>query len=261
MSHLSPSAAVRQQARLTLKGNYVPAVFGFMILVMPFFIIIGVVDIIDAFLLQGFDDPTVLGVMSILIETPLIIILGVLFSPLLNGYVRMFYLSALSREMRLSDMFYYFEREKYQKAILLNLSCFVRLILPGLICFIPLFVFQIFSYSAMSDFTATVLFKDFSFILTVLSSILLVLYSLRYFIVYPLFCMNEQADIPELFKVSKEIMRSQSHSAMKLVFSFTPWMLLCLTILPMLYVIPYMTQALCIGSKWFTQAGYERNQK
>lgn len=259
MSQLSPSATVRSQARLTLKGNYPAAVMGFVILILPVFIIIGVSSIIESFLLQAIDDDAVFGVMMILLETPIVVILSVVFSPVINGYIRMFYFAALSRKMQLSDMFYYFDSGKYQKAILLNLSLFIRLIIPGLVCFIPRFAYDIIILCTAPAFADTTLYLDFSFILTTLSVILLVLYSLKYFVVYPLFCMNEQAEISSLFRTSKEIMRSQSHSASKLIFSFTPWMLLCLTILPMLYVVPYMTESLCIGSKWFTQAGYERN--
>ena len=49
-------------------------------------------------------------------------------------------------------------------------------------------------------------------------------------------------------------------SAAALIFSYYPWMLLSMLILPALYVIPYMTQGLCIGSRWMTQAAYERQE-
>ena len=55
-------------------------------------------------------------------------------------------------------------------------------------------------------------------------------------------------------------MKNRTGSAAKLIFSFTPWILLCLLILPMLYVIPYMTQSLCVSAKWMTKAALEENK-
>ena len=88
-----------------------------------------------------------------------------------------------------------------------------------------------------------------------MSSILLIIYSLKYFLVLTMFCGDDSIEARDLFRMSKEIMRDQKGSATKLFFSFTPWMLLCLLIIPALYVVPYMTQSLCIGAKWMTMKG------
>lgn len=237
-----------------MKGNYVSAVFGFVMLILPVYIIIGISTVCTSILMQIFKDEITLGVMSIILITPIVIVLSVLFSPLLNGYIRMFYLCGLTREMNMSEMFYYFQKGRYMKSLLLNLSLLVRLMLPALICWIPVFVYYFICITFMKSFTGTVLFIDFAFILTVLSVILLVLYSLKYFLVFALFIENEQADAHELIQSSRKLMKLHAPQASKLIFSFTPWLLLCLTILPILYVAPYMTQSLCISAKWMLRA-------
>lgn len=255
MKNLSPSAIIRSQARQTLKGNYVAAVSAFVILLLPVYIIIGLSTAIECLLLVGIDDEVVLGMMKIIFMTPLTIITFVFLSPLFNGYIRLFYNAALTKEFHVGEMFYYFEGGRYARTLHLNLAYIIRMALPSILCFLPLFVYQMICFGYMSDFVGTVLYNDFAFILTVLSSILLILYSLKYFLVFTLYCTNEQADNKEIFRSSKEIMQEQKHSATQLIFSFTPWLLLCLLILPALYVIPYLTMSLCIGRKWMTMKG------
>ena len=259
MKQLSPSAIIKAQARKSLKGNYVAAVAAFGILLLPVFINNALTYIIDALLMALCDDAIVAGALEIIILTPLSIVVRVLLSPLFNGYIRLCYHSALYARFDMNSLFYYFERGKYHKTLLLNLSFIVRIMLPALLCFLPLFLFEIICYSKLQSFVGTVLFKDAVFILSVLSSILLILYSLKYFVLFTLYSTNEKTEIRELFQASKSIMRHQKGAASALFFSFTPWMLLCLTILPALYVVPYMTQSLCIGAKWMTMKGKENS--
>lgn len=255
MKSLSPSAIVRSQARKTLKGNYVAAVSAFVILLLPIYIVMGLNAIVEAFLLQGINDQVLLGILAIAIMTPLTVVTVVLLSPLFNGYIRLFYQAALTQEFRMSELFYYFENGRYLKTLLLNLAYLVRMMLPAILFFLPVFLYHIFCFSYMQSFVGTVLYKDFAFILTIMSAILLILYSLKYFLVFTLYSTNEQMDNRELLRASRAIMKEQKQSAAQLIFSFTPWFLLCLLILPMLYVIPYFTQSLCIGAKWMTMKG------
>lgn len=255
MSRLSPSAIVRSQARKTLKGNYVAAVASFVILLLPIYLILGMESVVSVLLSYVTDDKVVYGALNIIIITPLVVLTAALFSPLLNGYIRAFYDAAYTREFRMSNLFFYFSKGRYHKALLLNLSLIVRIMFPALLFFLPLFVYYFFCISYMDDFVGTVLYKDFEFLLTIMSSILLILYSLKYFLVFTLFCSDEDMDISRIFSTSKAVMREQKGSATKLFFSFTPWMLLCLLIVPALYVIPYMTQSLCIGAKWMSMKG------
>lgn len=255
MSRLSPSATVRSQARNALKGNYVAAVASFVILILPIYLITGLLSVVSVLLTELIDDKAILGAVGIVVLTPLTILSSVLLSPLFNGFVRAFYEAAYTREFRLINLFYYFSKGRYHRALHLNLSFLLRIILPAMLFFLPLFVYNVFCYNYMDSFVDTVLYKDFAFLLSVMSSILLILYSLKYFLVFTLFCSEDKMDSKEIFSTSKAVMQEQKGAATKLIFSFTPWMLLCLLIIPALYVVPYMTQSLCIGAKWMTMKG------
>ena len=90
-----------------------------------------------------------------------------------------------------------------------------------------------------------------------LSTVTTTLYALKYFTVFTVCVDNENLMPNDVFAYSKYIMKNKTGSAAKLIFSFIPWLLLCLLILPMLYVVPYMTQSLCIAAKWMTKATFE----
>ncbi len=255
MKSVSPSKIVRNQARQTLKGHYVAAVASTFVLLLPVYLLIGITYIANGILLLLTKDMFLIGVLKIVILTPLNIVIAVLLSPLFNGFVRVFWQASLNGEFRFDAMFYYFEKGKYQKTLLLNLSFLIRIMLPALLFFLPLFLYYLFCFGLMPEFVGSVLYKDFAFITAVMCSILLILYSLKYFLVFTMYCADDDADVKGLFRESKSVMAEQKHSAAQLIFSFTPWLLLCLLILPALYVIPYMTQSLCIGAKWMTLKG------
>lgn len=255
MNPLSPSAIVRSQARKTLKGNYVAAVASFFILLLPIYLIEGLSSVLDTILRQFTNDAAILGGLIVVVITPISILLFVLLSPLFNGFVHVFYEAAYTRRMRMSNLFYYFAKGRYQRTLHLNLAIAIRVILPALLIYLPVFIYYIFCFTYLENFVGTVLYKDFAFLLTVMSTILLILYTLKYFLVFTLYCADDTVSPHQIISTSKSIMANQKASATKLIFSFTPWMLLCLLILPALYVVPYMTQSLCIGAKWMTMKG------
>ena len=257
MKTLSPQATVRAQARDALKNNYAQAVIAFAAALLPIFLLDGAttaaVCIISEFRLRS----DVAAILIISIGTALSLTGGILASPFINGFVRVFYRNSFTRDMELNDLFYYFEKGRYSRTLTLNVSFLLRMLIPAALAYLPVFIYAYVCLYAGGMFITTVLYMDFYVILIILSTIILTLYALRYFTVLTLYVENGDLSNRELFRASKYIMRSQSLSAAKLIFSYTPWMLLCFTVLPILYVVPYMTQGLCIGAKWMTRAAYE----
>ncbi len=169
----------------------------------------------------------------------------ILLLPAVIGYIRMFF--SQTGEYEMSDVTYYFmSADRYFKAIRLIFSFLLRMVLPAIFCFSPVIAVVITNYFISIEHFGVILFS-----LVAISSILLLVYSLKYFLSIKLFCDDETQNMSFYFNTSKEIMRNHRWDVVRLVLSFTPWILLCITILPMLYVIPYMTQSLCISAKWF----------
>ena len=257
---LTAEAIIKRQARDILKHNYVKAITALLIVLLPFMIIDGTTTVISCAVLDLVADEKTADIIIQAVGYPVTVIAWFFFSPVFNGYIRAYYNAAKTGRFDLNDSFYYFQRGKYAFALKLNIRFVIRMLLPVIIMFAPLIIFEIVSVNLLSeDFYGSVAYNDFYFILAVLSSITTTLYSLRYFTVFTIAAENEYLEPKQIFGYSKYIMKRQTGSAAKLIFSFTPWMLLCLLILPMLYVLPYMTQSLCIGAKWMTKAAFEEN--
>lgn len=257
MSERSPQAVVRTQARKALRHNYARAVVALIAVLVPVLMLdTAAALIVNCFLL--FTSGTYeLNILCITVINPVILTAGVLLSPFINGYIRVYYRNALTGRMDLNDLYYYFESGRYSRALHLNLSLLLRLFLPAILFFFPVVLYEAVSIQIGGGFYGGVLYRDVFFLLTVLSVVILTLYALKYYTVYTLSIENEDLEINELFRASKRIMYDRTGDAARLIFSYTPWMLLCLTVLPILYVAPYMTQGLCIGAQWMTRAANE----
>ncbi len=181
-----------------------------------------------------------------------LIIISFLLSPVILGYLKMMYSD--KEEYDINDLLYFFTNFKiYSKAVAFVFSYFVRLIIPAILFFIPpilLFLIHNFWFKgAISDNVDKALMCT----LIIASTLQLIRYSIKYFVSVLLLIENEDANLSYYFKTSSAIMRTHEKDVMRLFLSFTWWILLCITVLPALYVIPYMTQAMCISGKWITQ--------
>lgn len=252
---MSAEAIIKSQARKTLSKNWGPAIAALLIALIPLYMIDGTTTVTSGLIVSLVRNEALANILVYSIGIPVELIAGFLLSPAINGYVRAYYRCAQTQKMEIADVFFYFEKGRYGAALRLNLSLFLRLLLPTLILFLPYLIFLTLCVTVIDEsFIGTVLYNDISFLLAVLSTTAAALYALRYFTVYAVSIDEEYASNKEIFARNRYIMRGHTGDAAKLLLSFTPWLLLCLTILPMLYVIPYMTQAMCISAKWFKQA-------
>ena len=257
---MSAESIIKSQARGILKQNYVKAIMALLIICIPYSINDGTTTIISCLVPRFVTDETTSMFLVYSIGYPVEVIMAFLFSPIINGYIRAFYKAAYTETIDLKDVFFYFGSGRYLNALGLNIRFILRMLLPVLILYSPLIAYVIIGSSYAPEFTETVIYYDFYFILAVLSTITTLLYSLRYFTVFTVSADNPDFSPKQVFQYNKYIMKHRTGSAAKLIFSFTPWILLCLLILPMLYVIPYMTQSLCISAKWMTKAALEENE-
>ena len=256
---MSEQKTVKAQARAVLRHNYAAAVIALITLLLPIFVIDGAVSAADYLLIELLEDSTLQFILSVVSTVILTIVIGLLLSPLFNGYIRLYYRAGYTEDFDMADLFYYFKKGRYARSVSLNLSFMLRMALPLVICYLPLIIYDVMCYLKASDFVDSTLYLDFRFILCVLSGVLVILYSLRYFAVFTLYVENDRLSNRDIVRYSKQVMRGHSVHALRLYLSYLPWILLCITVLPMLYVIPYLTQGLCIGAKWMTQATFERN--
>lgn len=257
---MNAEAIVKSQARGILKKNYVKAIIALAIVCVTYYINDGSTTVISCLVPQFVKDEQLCTTIIYSVGYPVEFIMGFLFSPIFNGFVRAFYKAAYTETIDLKDVFYYFSSGRYGNALGLNIRVIIRMLLPVLILFSPLIAYEVLVSVFSPEFRDNFLYADFHFILALLSSITTTLYALRYFTVFTVSADNPQFTPKQVFQYNRYIMKNRTVSAAKLVFSFTPWLLLCLLVLPMLYVIPYMTMSLCVSAKWMTKAALEENE-
>ena len=257
---MSAESIIKAQARTLLKKHWVKAIAALLMTFVPFYIIDGSTTLLSCTLAEFISDADFAQLLAYSIGIPIEVIGLFLFTPMINGYIRAYYLAACLGEFDIGDVFYYFRTGRYAKALLLNLNLLLRMLLPAILFFSPLAAFEIISmYVIGGDFYDLVIYHDAYFLLSVLSTVTTTLYATRYFTVFTTSIDFETLSVREIFRTTSNIMKHKTGSAAKLIFSFIPWLLLCLLVLPALYVIPYMTQSLCIGAKWMTKATFEVN--
>ena len=259
MNNLSTEAIVKQQARETLKHNYPRAIIALLITLIPLYMIDGTTTVISCAFMNLIPDSETAKLWIYAVGYPVEFIAGFLLSPVINGYIRAYYRCAYTKEMDLKDVFYYLEKGRYGETLNFNIRFILRMLIPTVLLYLPLIAFEIISSNIGGDFYGGLVYRDVYFLLAVLSTLAVTLYALKYFTVFTACVDREELNLSSAVEYSKYIMKNKTGSAAKLILSFTPWLLLCMLILPALYVIPYMTQSLCVAAKWMTQASFEEN--
>lgn len=178
-----------------------------------------------------------------------------IFSPIFMGFVKMMYTE--DDEYNLKDMLYFMSNiGRYFKCLWFNISFILRTAIPMLLIFSPviaLFVIDyFFTINTGNSINTTILSVAFVLLL-ILSLFGFFVYCTKYFIAFKLICTDSTLKTSYYFSTSKAIMNGQCMNVVKLFLSFTPWILLCITVLPIFYVLPYMTQAICLSCKWISE--------
>lgn len=245
---MSAEKTIRYQARQKLKSyGWSKALYSLAVLAI-FYMLFEGFSYSETILLNAFDNSAFDFIIKVSCRSVAIIVF-ILLSPCVMGYIKMLY--GENGEYDISDVIYFFKDFKtYFKSIAFIFSYILRMIIPAVLCFLPVFAFiAIKTYLFDNSMNETV-FNITLVVLTVLSTVGLLIYSIKYFLSLKLFCKNQQQKLKYYFETSDNLMFGKSKQVIKLGLSFTPWILLSITVLPLLYTIPYISQAMCISGKW-----------
>ena len=249
---MSAEKILKAQARDKLKyGGWAKALFALAILVIVFMIIESLAYIPYYFVDILKPDSTIEFIIEVAGGT-IATIVALLLSPFVLGFFRMFYSD--DRDYSLNDVMYYFSSGKhYAKAISFVLTFIVKMFIPTLLYSLFPITHYVAHYLILDGQPMDIGAKS-SFIFLIIIAVLFTLrHSIRYFVSILLLCENECEKTSYYFTTSKEIMRHHEKDVVKLILSFFWWILSSITGLPALYVIPYISQAMCLSGKWLTQ--------
>ncbi len=246
---------LKSQSRNALKDNRVAATAGVLLFaaaisfVYIVFLIMGTAgDIWDENgALKAGNDIFITVMMCICVLT------AVAVSPFKNGFMRLCYNIAKGNKGDVSDMFYFFKRNKYLNTIEFNLIIALKVLFRLILGLIPYFAVKamtyFFSVQLLTTVTANDIFEVVSAVLFVLGCIAGLILSVKLFADEFAYIEYED-DLDSVFKVSKIIKKKYSKSYFALFFSFAPWILLSLLVIPAIYVLPYLTTSFANSSKW-----------
>lgn len=260
MTLLSAEKTIKLQARQTLKNGYVAALASFGLLLIVFMFVDtlltlnGLVYIsLDEIFLQDSILSTIMYILARSVLTIIAFLTILLLSPFYNGYVKLFYCSAINNSFDIQHLTYFFQKGRYGKTLKLNLAYFVRMIIPTIVASLPVFTYVIICALIDDNYAKTGWFYYFFGVLLFLSFIGLSVYVIKYFVVFTKYSVDDDMKIKDYFKYSKSVMSGKSNEVIKLTVSFIPWFLLSLLALPLIYVVPYYTESLCISAKWLCE--------
>ncbi|MBR2716062.1 MAG: DUF975 family protein [Ruminococcus sp.] len=249
---MSAEKVIRYQSRQKLKMyGYTKPLFSLGI-IFVFVLLVDCVSIIEPILL-GFLDTSKSTEFAIKIACrSLSVISAFLLSPVLLGFVKMMCID--SHEYDIKDLLYFFKGFKtYLKSLAFISGFILRIVIPAVLSF-SFFIIQLLVENLWFTELKDNIALDISLVLFFIIGVLLTLrFSIKYFLAFLLLCKDKSKPISYYFSTSKKLMKSNSKNVVKLSNSFTGWILLCITVLPALYVIPYYTQAMCICGKWLIE--------
>ncbi|MBQ8057595.1 MAG: DUF975 family protein [Ruminococcus sp.] len=249
---MSAEIILKAQARDKLKqGGWAKALFALAILTIVY-MIIECFSSLGYYLIELLNPDSTIEFIIEVSGGTIATIVALLLSPFVLGFFRMFYSD--DRDYSLNDVMYYFSTfGKYTKAIKFVLGFVLRMILPVVVYFLlPASIFAVAKIINNGDSLENGI-KILIIALAITSTVLVLRHSIRYFVSILLLCENECEKTSYYFTTSKEIMRHHEKDVVKLILSFFWWILSSITGLPALYVIPYISQAMCLSGKWLTQ--------
>lgn len=253
---MSTENTIKQQTKKLLAGNW-SSIIASVILACVVFIAVDTIGTLTAFLLGVYNGSGELVSSSNKQSLLNYIYIGeyvvfIFLSPIINGIFKMFCNVSLYGKTEISDTFFYFRNTcKYFK------TCAFNLILSSI--FMLLSALTDFAYKCLEDAVGRNLqdLANFDIISVMLISVMLVVIALKilfYFIFvhYQLFTyatFDNISIIKSVFGMYGFTFRHLA-SAIKMMFSFIGWILLCFFVVPAFYVLPYLGVSMANSAKW-----------
>lgn len=173
--------------------------------------------------------------------------------PLLFGVMRWFWLVTGGSDPELGEIFCYFSSgKKFRKAMLISFGLFWRTVVAAVVSLLPCAicgmllrpeVYNYFGYAM--PLWVSALYPLVS-IFKVIGIIIFVFWVLRYMLFYTVLFSEPQASAHKTLKDAEKVSGGQLIRLVSFICSFFGWALLCLLVLPVLFVLPYALASMSV---------------
>lgn len=177
-----------------------------------------------------------------------------LAAPVVNGFLRMAVSTAVKKECRSLDVFYYFTNStRYFKTVLIDMLLLAMVSVASSLLNISGWL-QLLSpewFGASPGFTPERLLTVFTGVLTGLVRVLLFMLLAH----YPLlsYAFDETQSVKHCVFDTLRFSLRHFWQLLRLAFSFIGWFALCFFVVPALYVLPYYAVAAADSARWLFQ--------
>ncbi|MGN0477119.1 MAG: hypothetical protein ACI4HM_07265 [Ruminococcus sp.] len=229
------------------KNNWGNGIAGLFIVLLPviiLYMLFGTISLITVLVGCSESFQHIFGIILDCLYLPVL----VFFSPLATGYLGMCYkITKGENTSELKDIFYYFTGGRYGKCFSFNLHIIVRIMCHLLIVsIIPVFCALCYKFTGIP-----VLFYGAIFLM-VLGIIESFLYFTKYTVTLSVYFEDESIDISDILRLGNEFYSDKKKNTQFLLVTFSPLILLCFFVVPIVFVVPYICVSLMNNGKWIT---------
>ncbi len=239
------SNAVKSTAKTVLKGNWLKAIVCIGVVIFSYFINSFVSSLVSVF--AG----------DIIAEIFYVILSLFILLPLFMGALRYFWRMILESNDKPIIVFYYFSSKNlYLKTLKLIFAVILKLIPIAIVVFLPAVLVWLLSQSYFFEWfnLAIPLWSrnlEYAIIFTkTLSTVVLIFYALRFYILPVLFVACEDLEILEALNMSSIISKKSTLDFIYLFFSFFGWILISLLAIPLIFTLPYMITSYLVHTRF-----------
>lgn len=247
------SASVKTTARSALKGKYVKAMVIAAVFTFSCFCCMLVSSIIANITALKYIYATVITVCITFLQLPLLL-----------GTIRTFWHMFMGADVSPISVFYYFSSGAlYDKALRVTLKLTLRFLVCAAIVAIPVIIIEAMSQPAvyerfgleMPSFASN--FWVLANFIKIVGGFIIVLITLRYYLVAFLLVADEEMEIAEAINMSRIISRSTAADFIMLILSFALYILASIFAIPLIFTIPYFIMAYLVHCR-FAVARYNK---
>jgi len=239
------SNVVKITAKTSLKGNYIKVLINSAVLIFSF-----IFNYYISSLVYLFAGKIITDIFNMLFFVFIIF-------PLIIGIFRYFWRLIFNCADNPITVFYYFSSKSlYFKTIKLLLSVIIKLLPIAILIFLPAifvwllsknWIFDLFNISIplwSRNLEYAIAFTN------TLSTVIVSLISLRYYIAPILIVSNEDMNIKEAMNLSIIISKKSALDFIYLIFSFLGYIILSVFAIPLLFTIPYFLTAYVVHARF-----------
>lgn len=243
--------AVKKTALAVLKNEWPTAVLAVVIPLAFFIIMINLIS----FMLQIFT-----GVIAeVIIHVCFYLAMFFIGFPIMLGVLRIFWVIASEKDVKVYDVFYCFASLKsYKRFLHLAFLLLGRIVFRSFLLLLPSFIVEIADKMADKIFINSappLWFSNlwiFTFVFRTVAICGIVYIISRNYLAPFFFVVDDKAEVSECIKRAKMVSILSFGNSVALFFSMLGWVLLSLLFVPMIFTLPYGIMCYIIHSKYAT---------